>query len=102
MHIGPSVRVKRDLKLALFSLTLCPNCSIERPIRSRSLPLPFPLRSCKSSGDPVGSLRDAFVEEIKDQEHVEQQLTKALPTMAKAATNPDPALAEGRWSCTTG
>jgi ferritin-like metal-binding protein YciE len=35
------------------------------------------------------SLRDAFVEEIKDLYDAEQQLTKALPKMAKAANNSD-------------
>jgi ferritin-like metal-binding protein YciE len=37
----------------------------------------------------LSSLRDAFVEEIKDLYDAEKQLTKALPKMAKAATNPD-------------
>ena len=35
----------------------------------------------------LSSLRDAFIEEIKDLYDAELQLTKALPTMAKAATN---------------
>jgi ferritin-like metal-binding protein YciE len=35
------------------------------------------------------SLRDLFVEEIKDLYSAEQQLTKALPKMAKAASSPD-------------
>src|SRR4029079_5395710 len=33
------------------------------------------------------NLRDAFVDEIKDLYSAEKQLTKALPKMAKAATN---------------
>src|SRR5262249_9142824 len=37
----------------------------------------------------LSSLRDAFIEEIKDLYDAEKQLTKALPKMAKAAANPD-------------
>jgi ferritin-like metal-binding protein YciE len=37
----------------------------------------------------MSSLRDAFIEEIKDLYDAEQQLTKALPQLAKAATNPE-------------
>ena len=35
----------------------------------------------------LNSLHDALIEEIKDVYDAEQQLTKALPAMAKAATN---------------
>src|SRR6195256_1711763 len=35
------------------------------------------------------TLRDAFIEELKDAYDGEKQLTKALPKMAKAATSPD-------------
>ena len=35
------------------------------------------------------SLQDLFVEDLKDLYSAETQLTKALPKMAKAATNPD-------------
>ena len=39
------------------------------------------------------NLRDVFVEQLKDLYNAEQQLVKALPKMAKAATSPD--LAQG-------
>ncbi len=39
------------------------------------------------------NLRDVFVEQLKDLYNAEQQLIKALPKMAKAATSPD--LAQG-------
>ena len=35
------------------------------------------------------SLEDAFVEELRDIYYAEKQITKALPKMAKKATNPD-------------
>lgn len=35
------------------------------------------------------SLRDLYVEQLKDLHSAETQLTKALPKMAKAASNPD-------------
>ena len=35
------------------------------------------------------TLRDAFIDELKDAYDGEKQLTKALPKMAKAATSPD-------------
>lgn len=35
------------------------------------------------------SLEDLFVEELRDVYHAENQLVKALPKMAKAATTPD-------------
>jgi len=37
----------------------------------------------------MNTLRDALVDEIKDLFNAEKQLTKALPKMAKNATNPD-------------
>ena len=36
----------------------------------------------------VTTLRDAFLDEIRDIYHAEKQLVKALPKMAKAATSP--------------
>ncbi len=36
----------------------------------------------------TGTLHDAFVDELKDSYDAEQQLTKALPKLAKAATSP--------------
>jgi ferritin-like metal-binding protein YciE len=36
----------------------------------------------------AGTLHDAFVDELRDTYDAEQQLTKALPKMAKAATSP--------------
>jgi ferritin-like metal-binding protein YciE len=41
----------------------------------------------------IRNLRDVFVEQLKDLYNAEQQLVKALPKMAKAATSPD--LAQG-------
>jgi len=41
----------------------------------------------------ITNLRDVFVEQLKDLYNAEQQLVKALPKMAKAATSPD--LAQG-------
>jgi ferritin-like metal-binding protein YciE len=38
---------------------------------------------------PVQTLDELLIEEIKDLYDAEKQLTKALPKMAKAATNPD-------------
>src|SRR4051812_31909767 len=35
------------------------------------------------------SLRDLYVDELKDLYNAEQQITKALPKMAKAASHPD-------------
>jgi ferritin-like metal-binding protein YciE len=43
----------------------------------------------KSRGPRMQSLRDLFVEEIKDLYSAEQQITKSLPKMAKAAASPD-------------
>jgi ferritin-like metal-binding protein YciE len=37
----------------------------------------------------MNTLRDAFVDEIKDLFNAEKQLTKALPKLAKNATNPE-------------
>ena len=37
----------------------------------------------------VDSLRDLFLEELRDRYNAEQQLTRALPQMAVAATSPD-------------
>jgi ferritin-like metal-binding protein YciE len=37
----------------------------------------------------TGTLHDAFIDELRDAYDAERQLTKALPKMAKAATNPD-------------
>jgi ferritin-like metal-binding protein YciE len=37
----------------------------------------------------ITTLRDAFLDEIRDIYHAEKQLVKALPKMAKAATNPE-------------
>ena len=37
----------------------------------------------------VSSLRDLYLEELRDLYNAEQQLTKALPKMAAAATSPD-------------
>ncbi len=37
----------------------------------------------------LNSLQDLFIEDLKDLYNAETQLTKALPKMAKAATNPD-------------
>jgi ferritin-like metal-binding protein YciE len=36
-----------------------------------------------------GTLRDAFIDELRDTYDAEKQLTKALPKMAKAASSPD-------------
>lgn len=36
----------------------------------------------------AGTLHDAFIDELRDTYDAERQLTKALPKMAKAATNP--------------
>ena len=37
----------------------------------------------------MGTLHDAFLDELRDTYDAEKQLTKALPKMAKAATSPD-------------
>ncbi len=37
---------------------------------------------------PVKSVQDLFVQELRDIYHAERQITKALPRMAKAATEP--------------
>jgi ferritin-like metal-binding protein YciE len=37
----------------------------------------------------TGTLRDAFVDELRDTYDAEKQITKALPKMAKAASSPD-------------
>ena len=37
----------------------------------------------------AGTLHDAFIDELREAYDAERQLTKALPKMAKAATNPD-------------
>jgi ferritin-like metal-binding protein YciE len=36
----------------------------------------------------TGTLHDAFIDELRDSYDAEKQLTKALPKLAKAATNP--------------
>jgi ferritin-like metal-binding protein YciE len=36
-----------------------------------------------------GTLQDAFIDELRDVYNAEQQITKALPKMIKAATSPD-------------
>jgi ferritin-like metal-binding protein YciE len=36
----------------------------------------------------MGTLHDAFIDELKDMYDAEKQLTKALPKLAKASTNP--------------
>jgi ferritin-like metal-binding protein YciE len=36
-----------------------------------------------------GTLRDAFLDELKDSYDAEKQLTKALPKLARAATSPE-------------
>lgn len=38
---------------------------------------------------PVRTVQDLFVEELRDIYHAEKQITKALPKMAKAASNPE-------------
>ena len=35
----------------------------------------------------AGTLHDAFIDELRDTYDAEKQLTKALPKLAKAATN---------------
>jgi ferritin-like metal-binding protein YciE len=35
----------------------------------------------------TGTLHDAFIDELRDTYDAEKQLTKALPKLAKAATN---------------
>ena len=37
----------------------------------------------------AGTLRDAFIDELRDAYDAEKQLTKALPKLAKAATSPE-------------
>jgi ferritin-like metal-binding protein YciE len=37
----------------------------------------------------AGTLHDAFIDELRDTYDAERQLTKALPRLAKAATNPE-------------
>ena len=36
----------------------------------------------------AGTLHDAFIDELRDTYDAEKQLTKALPKLAKAASNP--------------
>ena len=36
----------------------------------------------------AGTLHDAFIDELRDTDDAERQLTKALPKLAKAATSP--------------
>ena len=36
----------------------------------------------------ISMLREALIEEVKDLDNAERQLTKALPKLAKNATNP--------------
>ena len=36
----------------------------------------------------TGTLHDAFIDELRDTYDAEKQLTKALPKLAKAASNP--------------
>jgi ferritin-like metal-binding protein YciE len=43
----------------------------------------------RARGPRMQSLRDLFLEEIKDLYNAEQQLTKSLPKMADAASSPD-------------
>jgi Domain of unknown function (DUF892) len=38
---------------------------------------------------PVRTVQDLFVEELRDIYHAERQITKALPKMARAASNPE-------------
>ena len=51
----------------------------------------------------TGALHDAFIDELRDTSDAEKQLTKALPKLAKAATNPKlraaptPAHSRGSW-----
>ena len=40
----------------------------------------------------AGTLHDAFIDELRDTYDAEKQLTKALPKLAKAATNPNAVL----------
>ena len=47
----------------------------------------------KTTMSKINTLRDAFIEQLKDLYSAENQLIKALPKMAKAATAPD--LAQG-------
>ena len=42
----------------------------------------------------ITTLRDLLVDELRDLYHAENQLVKALPKMAKAATAPDPTTAK--------
>jgi ferritin-like metal-binding protein YciE len=37
----------------------------------------------------MGTLHDAFLDELRDTYDAEKQLTKALPKLAKAANSPD-------------
>src|SRR5262245_58288467 len=61
-------------------------------LRSR-LPRCIPQRPANSQIPPVmssvASLKELLVEELKDLYSAEKQLVKALPKMAKAASNPD-------------
>src|SRR6476646_1329298 len=46
---------------------------------------------CRSGGNHMaeaGTLHDAFLDELRDAYDAEKQLTKALPKLAKASTNP--------------
>jgi ferritin-like metal-binding protein YciE len=47
------------------------------------------LSTCEEPAMEMESLQDLFVENLKDLYSAETQLTKALPKMAKAATDPD-------------
>jgi ferritin-like metal-binding protein YciE len=43
----------------------------------------------KSKGIHMSTLKDLYIDELKDLLHAEKQLVKALPKMAKATTSPD-------------
>src|SRR5215216_3458717 len=47
-----------------------------------------PLLSCEEPAMEMASLQDLFVHDLKDLYNAEIQLTKALPKMAKAASEP--------------
>lgn len=47
-----------------------------------------PGRKRKSAKNSIETLHDAFIHELSDMQDAEKQLTKALPKMAKAASNP--------------
>jgi ferritin-like metal-binding protein YciE len=50
---------------------------------------PWPVTDQQEERNMAETLRDAFIDELKDAYDGEKQLTKALPKMAKAATSPD-------------